>query len=74
VTLALLIKGIGVQLPLPISRTIEIAANGAIPVMLILLGLELTRIQWSHNFRALGWVCRETLIALLGFARELVWL
>ena len=54
VTLALLIKGIEVQLPLPISRTIEIAANGAIPVMLILLGLELTRIQWSHSFRALG--------------------
>ncbi len=54
VVLALLIKGIGIQLPLPISRTIEIAANGAIPVMLILLGLELTRIQWSHNFRALG--------------------
>jgi malate permease and related proteins len=54
VTLALLIKGIGVQLPLPLSRTIEIAANGAIPVMLILLGLELTRIQWSHSFRALG--------------------
>ena len=54
VILALLIKGIGIQLPLPISRTIEIAANGAIPVMLILLGLELTRIQWSHSFRALG--------------------
>jgi predicted permease len=54
VTLALLIKGIGLQLPLPVSRTIEIAANGAIPVMLILLGLELTRIQWSHSFRALG--------------------
>jgi predicted permease len=54
VALALIIKGIGIQLPLPISRTIEIAANGSIPVMLILLGLELTRIQWSHNFRALG--------------------
>jgi predicted permease len=54
VVLALFIKGIGIQLPLPISRTIEIAANGSIPVMLILLGLELTRIQWSHNFRALG--------------------
>jgi hypothetical protein len=54
VVLALLIKGIGIELPLPISRTIEIAANGAIPVMLILLGLELTRIQWSHSFRALG--------------------
>ena len=54
VTLALLIKGVGIQLPLPISRTIEIAANGAIPLMLILLGLELTRIQWSHSFRALS--------------------
>ncbi len=54
VMLALIIKTLGFQLPLPISRTIEIAANGAIPVMLILLGLELTRIQWSHNFRALG--------------------
>jgi len=52
--LALLIKSAEIQLPLPVSRTIEIAANGAIPVMLILLGLELTRIQWSHSFRALG--------------------
>lgn len=54
VLLALLIKGTGIQLPLPLSRTIEIAANGAIPVMLILLGLELTRIEWSHSFRAVG--------------------
>jgi hypothetical protein len=54
VILALLIKFVGIQLPLPVSRTIEIAANGAIPVMLILLGLELTRIQWTHSFRALG--------------------
>jgi predicted permease len=54
VVLALIIKALSFQLPLPISRTIEIAANCAIPVMLILLGLELTRIQWSHNFRALG--------------------
>lgn len=54
VTLALLIKGLGMQLPLPVSRTIEIAANGAIPLMLIVLGLELTRIEWSHSFRALG--------------------
>lgn len=54
VLLAILVRVFGIELPLPISRTIEIAANGAIPVMLILLGLELTRIQWSHNFRALG--------------------
>ena len=54
VLLAILVRAFGIELPLPVSRTIEIAANGAIPVMLILLGLELTRIQWSHNFRALG--------------------
>ena len=54
VVLAVIIRTLGFQLPLPVSRTIEIAANGAIPLMLILLGLELTRIQWSHNFRALG--------------------
>ena len=35
VVLALLIKGTGTQLFLPVSRTIEIAANGSIPVMLI---------------------------------------
>jgi len=53
VALALLIKSIGVQLPLPISRTIEIAANGAILLMLILLGLTLTRVQWLHSFKAI---------------------
>src|SRR3990172_3810613 len=54
VILAMLMKGLGLQLPVPLERTVEIAANGAIPLMLILLGLELTRIQWSQNFRALG--------------------
>jgi predicted permease len=51
---ALLIKGTGVEIPLPIARTIEIAANGAIPAMIILLGLELTRIEWSHSLRAVS--------------------
>lgn len=54
VSIALLVKGFGIQIPLPLSRTIEIAANGAIPAMIILLGLELTKIEWSHSFRALG--------------------
>jgi len=54
VILAMLMKTTGLQLPVPLERTVEIAANGAIPLMLILLGLELTRIQWSQNFRALG--------------------
>ena len=54
VTIALLIKGFGVAIPLPLSRTIEIAANGAIPAMIILLGLELTRIEWTNSLRATG--------------------
>ena len=54
VILALLVKVAGFQIPVPLSRTIEIAASGAIPLMIVLLGLELTKIQWSHSFRALG--------------------
>lgn len=54
VLIALFVKGFGVEIPLPLARTIEIAANGAIPAMIILLGLELTRIEWSHSLRALS--------------------
>jgi predicted permease len=52
--LALLVNAIGFQMPLSLERTIEIAASGSVPLMIVLLGLELTRIQWSHSFRALG--------------------
>jgi predicted permease len=52
--LALLVNAIGFQMPLSLARTIEIAASGSVPLMIVLLGLELTRIQWSHSFRALG--------------------
>lgn len=54
VLLALLVNASGFQLPLSLARTIEIAASGSVPLMIVLLGLELTRIQWSHSFRALG--------------------
>ncbi len=54
VTAALVIKSVGIQIPLPLARTIEIAANGAIPAMIVLLGLELSKIEWSHSFRAMG--------------------
>ncbi|HNA88307.1 MAG TPA: AEC family transporter [Anaerolineales bacterium] len=54
VLVALIIKATGTAIPLPLARTIEIAANGAIPAMIILLGLELSKIEWSHSWRALG--------------------
>jgi predicted permease len=54
VTLALLLNSFHLILPLPLSRTVDLAANASIPVMIILLGLELSRVQWSHSFRAVG--------------------
>jgi len=68
VAIALVVKGFGVEMPLPLARTIEIAANGAIPAMIILLGLELTRIQWSSSLRAvsLGVAAKLLIGPLLG--------
>lgn len=66
VALALIVKLTGFQIPIPVARTIEIAANGAIPSMIVLLGLELTKIEWSNNFRALSvGVATKLLIAPL---------
>jgi predicted permease len=54
VLLAGILNVFHVQLPTPLMTAVEIAANGSIPVMLVLLGLELSRVQWSHSFRTLG--------------------
>ncbi|MEW6027943.1 MAG: AEC family transporter [Chloroflexota bacterium] len=43
-----------VSLPLPIERTVQLAADGSIPLMLVLLGVELSRLQWSDSRRAIG--------------------
>jgi predicted permease len=53
VLLAILINVWGIELPLPIARTVELAANGTIPLMLILLGVQLTHVEFSRNQRAL---------------------
>lgn len=54
VLLAALLNRFNIILPVPLARTVELASNASIPVMIILLGLELSRVQWSHSFRALG--------------------
>ena len=41
-------------IPIPLARTISLASGGAIPLMIVLLGMELTRVEWSHSWRALG--------------------
>jgi predicted permease len=54
VALALLLNSTGFILPVALVRTIDLAAGGSIPLMLVLLGLELTRVEWTHSLRALG--------------------
>lgn len=69
VLLAALLNYFRVVLPVPVERTIDLAASGSIPVMIILLGLELSRVEWSHSFRALGLSTGLRLLAgpLIGF-------
>ena len=54
VVLAVLLNHFHLVLPPPVERTVELAANGSIPLMIVLLGVELSRVQWSHSVRAVG--------------------
>jgi predicted permease len=53
VLLAVIINIFDIQVPAPILRTAELAAGGTIPLMLILLGVELSRVIVTGNLRAL---------------------
>jgi malate permease and related proteins len=53
VVLAILINSFGIQLPGPVVRAVDLAAGGTIPLMLILLGVELTRVQLKGSLRAM---------------------
>jgi len=53
VLLALLINALHVELPLAVNRAVELAAGGTIPLMLILLGVQMTKVEFSNNLRAL---------------------
>jgi predicted permease len=60
ILLAVIFIRTGWTLPVPIQKTIELTAGGAVPAMLILLGLELRKVEWTSNLRALSIpvVCR----------------
>jgi hypothetical protein len=53
VLLAVLGNSLGIQLPGPLVRAVDLAAGGTIPLMLILLGVELTRVQLTGSVRAM---------------------
>lgn len=54
VLFAALINGFNLELPLALTRTIDLAAGGSIPMMIVLLGIELSRVQWSSSLRGVG--------------------
>jgi predicted permease len=54
VILAALLNQFQITLPIPLERTVSLASDGAIPLMLILLGVELARVEWSHSLGALS--------------------
>jgi predicted permease len=54
IVLAMIFIQTGWKLPDPLQRTVTLAAGGAVPAMLVLLGLELGRFQWSRNLRAVS--------------------
>jgi len=51
--LALVFANQGWNLPLPISRTVELMANATIPTMLVVLGMQLQAARWTGQFKAL---------------------
>ncbi len=54
IILAMIFVRAGWTLPEPLQRTVTLASGAAIPSMLVLLGLELQRAEWTRNLRALG--------------------
>ena len=53
VLLAVFMNAFHLTLPGPVARAVDLAAGGTIPLMLILLGVQLTRVELSWNQRAL---------------------
>ena len=54
IILAMVFLRTGWSLPSPVAWTLSKAADAAIPCMLILLGLELQKAEWTRNLRALS--------------------
>jgi predicted permease len=70
IILAVIFIRTGWTLPSPIQKTVELTAGAAVPGMLILLGLELQKAEWTHNLRALSIpvVCRLLIGPVIGLA------
>src|SRR5215216_6654498 len=69
---AILINVWNIEIPMPLARAVELAAGGSIPLMLILLGVQLTQVELTSNQRAMQLSVLLRLViaplAALGFA------
>jgi predicted permease len=52
VLLAVSMRVLNIEIPMPVARAVELAAGGTIPLMLILLGVQLTQVELSGSRRA----------------------
>jgi predicted permease len=53
VLLAVLINLWKITIPVPVARAVQLAADGTIPLLLILLGVQLTQVRFDGNQRAM---------------------
>jgi len=60
---ALLVAEFKIVLPVPVDRALTLASGAAIPMLLVLLGLELQKVTWNNNLGALGLVAAIRLVA-----------
>jgi predicted permease len=74
ILIALVIIQTGWVMPAPLQRTVTLLAGGAIPCMLILLGMELQRAKWNENFLAIsiGTFIRLVIGPLIGWGLSLL--
>jgi len=63
VLLAMLFNQFQISVPIPVDRTVTLVAGAAVPLMILLLGLELQQMRWTKNLPALG---ISTTLRLLG--------
>lgn len=68
IILAVIFIQTGWSFPAPIQKTVELTSGAAVPAMIILLGLELQKAEWTNNLKALSIpvVCRLLVGPVIG--------
>lgn len=63
VVLALIFVGVGLELPLFLDRTVSLLGEAAIPVLMVLMGIQLAHSKWDGQTRAVSLSSSMRLIA-----------